>query len=84
MKTHWPSDADVGFANLVRVWNLPAGMAIDVDQGFMASIAWLDQPSILFGRADVAAAVNKLQEVHGVRVIERDSGGYSIYRSPAP
>lgn len=80
------TDPNVGFKNLARIWTLPSGMALNVDYDFIASIAWLDEPSILFGHMTmlkIEETINKLQTNHGVRVSDRCPRGYTIYR-PEP
>lgn len=72
-----------GTANLARVWALPPGMAIDVDLDFFTSLAWLDEPSLLFGNvgnAERIRAAKKLSEVQGVRVTDHMTGRFTIYR----
>jgi hypothetical protein len=75
-----------GMANLQRVWALQPGMALDVDLDFFASLAWMDEPSLLFGHvgnAELIKAAKKLSHNQDVRVTDHMTGRFTIYR-PAP
>lgn len=75
-----------GMANLERVWALPEGMALDVDLDFFASLAWMDEPSLLFGNvgnAEMLKAAKKLSYNQGVRVTDHMTGRFTIYRPPS-
>jgi hypothetical protein len=72
-----------GMANLERVWALKPGMAMDVGIDFFTSLAWLDEPSLLFGNVGDAqriAAAKKLSHNQGVRVTDHMTGRFTIYR----